>query len=135
MFSFNWKSGYCVGIDQLDAQHRALMSHLNELHEVMMGGNANDAASALILKLVVLAQEHFATEERLMDSTGFPGLAVHRARHRELASKLGEFIARYELGDEVVYGQFMYFVRDWLARHMLNEDHEYAPWLIAHGIS
>lgn len=134
MFSFNWKSRYGVGVKQLDGQHQALMSSLNELHEVMMAGNKNDAAGPLIKELTLLAHEHFITEEKLLESTGFPGLADHRARHQELTAKISELIARHEKGDKVVYGQFMYFVRDWLSRHMLNEDHKYVPWLAEHGI-
>jgi hemerythrin len=134
MLSFNWKSGYSVGIKQLDAQHRALMGSLNELHDVMMGGNLNDAAAPLIRKLVLLAGQHFSTEEGLMESTAFPGFAEHRARHQELTRKVAEFIARHEDDDKVVYSQFMYFVRDWLSKHMLHEDHGYAPWLAEHGI-
>jgi len=118
----------------LDLQHQTFMALLNELHEAMMGGNQQDAAGPLISKLALLAAEHFATEERLMESTGFPGLADHRLRHQELTRKAEEFIARYMQGDKLVYGQFMYFVRDWLTRHMENEDLAYAPWLAGHGI-
>ena len=134
MFSFNWKSRYCVGVKQLDVQHQALMGSLNQLHDVMMGGNVDDAAGPLIRKLTMLAREHFVSEESLLESTGFPGLADHRARHQELNTKVGEFIARYENGDKAVYSQFMYFVRDWFSKHMLKEDHEYAPWMAEHGV-
>jgi len=134
MFSFCWKSRYSVGIKVLDSQHQAFMGRLNELHEAMMGGNVNDAAGPLITTLVALAREHFATEEDLMQSTGYPGLAEHRAHHEELTAKVGEFIARYQRGDKTVYANFMYFVRDWLTRHMEKEDRDYAPWLAGHGI-
>lgn len=134
MFSFAWKSRYSVGVRALDIQHQTFMALLNDLHEAMMGGNQHDAAGPLISKLTSLAAEHFAAEESLMESTGFPGLADHRLRHQELTRKAEGFIARYKAGDKLVYGQFMYFVRDWLTRHMENEDRAYAPWLAEHGI-
>lgn len=110
------------------------MRLLNELHDAMMSGNKNDAAGPLISSLVQLAHQHFRAEEELMEAAAFPALAAHRAKHRELMTKITEFITRYRNGDKTVYSQFMYFVRDWLTRHMEKEDQEYAPWLAARGI-
>jgi hemerythrin len=135
LFSFNWKSRYSVGVRDLDRQHQAIMRGLSELHEEMMNGAAKEAVAPLITNLVALAGEHFATEEKLMDSTGFPGLADHRASHQELSRRVREFIARQEMGDRAAYSQFMYFAREWMTRHMVKEDREYAPWLAKHGIS
>jgi hemerythrin-like metal-binding protein len=134
LFSFSWKRNYSLGIIGLDKQHQAIMDSLNQLHEVMMSGRVNEDAAPLIDRLVSLAQEHFATEERLMEATQFPGLADHRAKHQALSLKVREFIARHEMGDKAAYSQFMYFLRGWMTRHMQKEDHECAPWLAAHGI-
>jgi hemerythrin len=110
------------------------MQGLNELHEELMNGKVNEAVVPLINNLVSLAEEHFAAEERLMASSQFPGLADHRASHDGLSRKVGEFIARQETGDRAAYCQFMYFLREWMTRHMEKEDQEYAPWLAEHGI-
>lgn len=134
MFSFLWKSRYSVGVRELDEQHRAIMRGLNQLHEEVMSGKVNEAVAPLINSLVSLAGEHFAREESLMASTQFPGLADHRAKHQALSKKVGEFIARQELGDPAAYSQFMYFLREWITRHMEKEDKEYVPWLAEHGI-
>jgi hemerythrin len=85
-------------------------------------------------QIVSVASEHFAVEERLMESSGYTGLAAHRAKHRELAGKIAEFVARHQKGDTTVYVQLLYFIRDWQTKHMQTEDHEYAPWLKAHGV-
>jgi hemerythrin len=134
LFSFSWKSNYSLGIKGLDQQHQAIMDCLSQLHVVLMSGRMNEAAAPLIDHLVSVAQEHFATEERLMESTRFPGLDDHRAKHQALSKRVAEFIARHEKGDKAAYSQFMYFLRGWITRHMQKEDHEYAPWLAEHGI-
>jgi hemerythrin len=110
------------------------MDGLNELHEEMISGHVNDALTPLISSLVLLAGEHFATEERLMESTRFPGLADHRAKHQALSQKVSEFLIHHEMGDKAAYSQMMYFVRAWITEHMQKEDHEYAPWLTEHGV-
>jgi hemerythrin len=134
LFSFNWKNSYSVGVQALDHQHRAIMRGLNELHEEMLGGRTNEAVAPLIRNLTSIAGAHFAAEEELMESTQFPGLAEHRAKHEELTRKIHEFIARHEMGNRAAYSQFLYFVRAYMTEHMLKEDHEYASWLAEHGV-
>jgi hemerythrin-like metal-binding protein len=69
-----------------------------------------------------------------MESIRFSGLAAHRAKHQELTGKLAEFVARHEKRDTTVYTQLLYFIRDWLTKHMQTEDQEYANRLSAHGV-
>jgi hemerythrin-like metal-binding protein len=134
MFSFDWMKLYSVGIGELDRPHQVIMERLNELHEEMVDGNVNEAVSPLIRDLVSLAAEHFATEEKLMEATEFPGLADHRAKHREVSQKVGEFLARHEQGDKAAYSQIMYFLRNWITHYMQKDDRAYGPWLKDHGV-
>lgn len=134
MFSFVWKSRYSVGVRDLDRQHQTIMQGLNELHEELMNGKINEAVVPLVNNLVSIAAEHFATEERLMEQSMFPGFAEHRASHQALSRRVSEFIARQETGDGAAYCQFMYFLREWMTTHMEKEDLKYAPWLAEHGV-
>lgn len=134
LFSFSWKRKYSVGIKDLDQQHQAILEGLNHLHEEMMNGHVNDSVAPLISNLVSLAETHFATEEKFMESTQFPGLPDHRAKHQQLTQKVREFLARHEMGDKAAYSQFMYFLREWMTRHMETDDQKYAPWLALHGM-
>jgi hemerythrin len=100
----------------------------------MLNGKVNEAVAPAINSLVAVARHHFTAEEKLMETAQFPGLADHCARHKELGLKVQEFLARHDHGDVAAYSQFMYFVRDWMTKHMENEDHAYAAWLAEHGI-
>jgi hemerythrin len=132
MALMNWSSKYSVGVDALDHQHEALMEILNRLHAASMKGKAGDVADSLLRNLAPLAEEHFAAEERLMESIDFPRLADHRALHREMAGKIAELASRHEEGDITAYVPLLYFVRDYQTKHMRNEDLQYAEWLSAH---
>ena len=79
MALMNWSGKYSVGVEELDNQHKALMNVLNELHAASMRGKASEVAGPLIRRIVSIATEHFASEERLMESAKFSGLASHRA--------------------------------------------------------
>ncbi len=134
MALMTWSSKYSVGVEALDNQHKALMNVLNELHAASMRGRAQEVAGPLLRQIVSESSEHFAAEERLMESTGYPGLAGHRAKHRKLTGKVAEFVARHERGDTAVYVQLLYFLRDWLNQHIQTEDQEYVPSFKAHGV-
>jgi hemerythrin len=134
MALMTWSSKYSVGVEALDNQHKTLMKVLNELHAASMRGKAGEVAGPLLRQLVSLANEHFSAEERLMESTGFPGVAEHRPKHRELSGKIAEFVSRHEKGDATMYTELLYFMRDWLYSHMQVEDSKYAPWFAARGV-
>jgi hemerythrin len=134
MAFMTWRDQYSVGVETLDNQHKAILRILNELHAASLRGKAQEVAGPLLSQLVSLASEHFSAEERLMESTKFPGLAEHRAKHREMAGRIADLASRHEKRDAAVYLQLLYFVRDYQSKHMQNEDQEYARWLSAHGV-
>jgi len=49
--------------------------------------------------------------------------------------RVESFISRQVTGDPSAYCQFMYFVREWMVRHMVKDEQKYASWLVKHGIS
>ncbi|MFZ1087098.1 MAG: bacteriohemerythrin [Terracidiphilus sp.] len=130
----SWSSKYSVGVKNLDDQHKKLIEYLNELHAAMLKGQAQSAAGALLPKMLSHAREHFSTEERLMESTKYSGLAEQRAEHGALLARIDEYAARHKRGDKAVYLELLNFMRDWLTQHMLQVDKKYTAWLNEHGI-
>jgi hemerythrin len=132
---FFWKNKHSVGVRELDEQHKIIMQCLDELHEELMRGKINQPVALLLDNLMSLAKEHFATEEKLMASTEFPELDEHRASHQDLMERIENFISWQVTRDPSAYCQFMYFVREWMIRHMVKDDQKFGPWLVKHGIS
>jgi hemerythrin-like metal-binding protein len=130
-----WNDSYSVGVKALDKQHTVLVDTLNELYDAMMKGQARSIVDRLLGKLVNYTHEHFATEEKMMMATKFPGLEQHILRHRDLTKQVSEFVGRYELGEITLSLDLLNFLRDWLGTHILKEDHEYGPWLNKHGLN
>lgn len=134
MALLTWSNKYSVGVKVLDNQHAAFLRMLNELHGAMMKGQAQAVVGPLLRKLVNYAREHFSTEERLMETAKYPGLAKHREEHRELTGKIAEFVGRFDRGEDSLNIHLLNFLRDWLNNHILKEDHQYGPWLNEHGV-
>lgn len=129
-----WSSKYSVGVQSLDGQHTGLFDILNELHAAMMKGQSQAAIGTLLKKLVRYTQDHFSAEEAMMAKTSYPGLAQHRAKHKELTNQVNEFVARYERGENSLTVSLLNFLRDWLTNHIQHEDALYGPWLSEHGV-
>ena len=129
-----WSKRYSVGVKALDDQHVAFIGFLNELHAGMLKGQAGSIAGPLLEKLTGYVREHFDTEERLFASTHYPAQAEHRALHQDLTRQVGEYAARFRQDDGSVYLELLRFMRDWLRKHMVEEDQKYTQWLNGHGI-
>jgi hemerythrin-like metal-binding protein len=134
MALIKWGKRYSVGVRDLDDQHKIIVGILNELHAVMLKGQAQSVADTLLPKLRSVTCGHFSTEERLLESTKFPGLNEQRTEHGALLDKVDGFVTRYKCGDNTMYPELLYFMRDWLLSHDLNVDKKYTSWLNEHGI-
>jgi hemerythrin len=134
MALFNWSDKYSVQVKSVDDQHRHLIGILNRLHDAMTKGKGASVTGPLLHELVEYTQTHFATEERIMEGTRYPGLAAHRTRHRELTTQVEDFVARSRRGEVALNISLLNFLRDWLNNHIMKEDKGYSPWLNEHGV-
>jgi hemerythrin len=127
-----WSSKYSVGVEEMDRQHRVLISLLNDLHEAMLHGKAQGMTGPLLQKLVDYTRKHFSSEEAMLAAAGYAGLAMHRMKHRDLIKQVEEYVARHKRGDVAVNVQLMNFMRDWLITHIQQTDCEYGPCVNKH---
>jgi hemerythrin-like metal-binding protein len=134
MALLTWNSQYAVGVQALDEQHTGLFQALNELHDAMMKGQAQKLTGSLLNKLVDYTRKHFAAEEAMMTSTGYPELPAHREKHRALTRQVEEFVVSYDKGEITLNVQLLNFLREWLTNHIEKTDKEYGPWMNQHGV-
>jgi len=131
---FTWSKKYSVGVKAMDEQHTQLMGLTNEFHAAVMTGQPHSAAGPLLRKVLAYVRGHFSAEEALMKAYKFPGLADHQAIHKDLTRQAGEYMARYEKGDQTVYVPLLKALRDAVTGHILVEDMKYVPWMNEHGV-
>ncbi|MGA2890183.1 MAG: bacteriohemerythrin [Terracidiphilus sp.] len=129
-----WSSKYSVGVKALDDQHASFIAILNELHAAMLKGQAQDITGPMLNKLMDYTREHFATEERLMESTKYPGLADQRVKHREFTGKIEDYVSRFKRGEGGLYLELLKFARDWITEHMQTVDKRYTAWMNERGV-
>jgi len=122
-----WIAGLSTGVSEIDLQHRELLSRIAALEDAARGGELARAEEALDF-LGRYAAVHFATEERHMAATGYPGISGHQALHAaftvELARRQADFASRQSRA--ALLAGLAEWMADWLNEHVCGADAEMA---------
>lgn len=135
MALIEWTSALELGVDQMDRQHRQLVRILNELHQAMLGGSQPRDLMRVMEELIQYTKYHFATEERLMAEANYAGLALHRQKHQALTARVEEYASEVLRGRATVSLSILQFLKDWLNRHILGTDKEFAGFVNARRVA
>jgi len=88
---FPWSEKYQVGIDFVDHQHKGLVDIINRLHQAMLDGKGRVVIGKTLEELIVYTRAHFAAEEKVLGSCGYPDFPAHRGEHERLTFAVMEF--------------------------------------------
>ncbi len=119
-----------VGVPQLDSDHKAIIGHINRLHESLRSGSGAADLGEIFDKLIDHIESHFAREEQVMEAGGYPGLEDHRAAHDGFAEDIRTARDRWR-GDAnlpLALGLLVY-LRVWFDHHVLLLDMNYRPYV------
>lgn len=119
----------------MDDQHGILMDAINELLLAVARGGGREQVGELLDRLIEFTRMHFASEERLMEQSGFPGAAEHRAWHQSLLAQMLYSAHRIQYGEGAEISSFLCSLHDWFTAHIEGLDQQYGPWLNQNGIS
>jgi len=134
MAFFDWKEEYSVNIREIDHQHQKLVAMINELHEAMGKGKGREALGSILKDLMSYTKTHFATEERLMKSHGYPDYEIHKAKHNKMTEGVLRNIAKFESQELTNLIEVFQFLKDWLQKHIMQTDMGYSGFLNSKGI-
>ena len=130
METFVWDQNFVTGIDGVDSQHQGLVAIFNDLSNTLQHSQEPGGQQQLertYQRMVVLATDHFADEERLMQHAGLD--PRHTAQHFELHRQFMEQVAtmwaaRGALQDPAQ--SLVGFLTSWLGLHILGVDQSMA---------
>jgi hemerythrin len=117
-----------LGFPELDAEHRRVVSLINDLHEASIAGKDGKLLRPILDDLLRFTKVHFQDEEQVMASTGYPALARHKEQHEELLAKLTEFQESEEAGSPISIVSMLELVKGWLEIHVAGEDIRLVIW-------
>jgi hemerythrin-like metal-binding protein len=129
-----WNHACAVGVQAMDDQHGILMDTMNELRQSVVRGRGREEVSELLDRLIEFTRMHFWSEEQLMEQSGYPGLAEHRAEHHSLLARMLQEAHRVQYGNGVKMRPLLCTLRSGYIDHIEGMDRLYGPWLNEHGV-
>jgi hemerythrin len=132
---FAWNDAYCIGVPEIDAQHRRLYSLAAELHTAMNSGKGKNVLGGVLQNLINYTKSHFAAEEKLMQRCGYPDLAAHRAKHDEMTQKVLQLQHDFQAGNIMLSIEVMEYLNNWLRQHIGGTDRQYVPFVIGKAVA
>jgi len=125
-----WDDEYKTGNAEMDAQHLILFALLNQLTVNIDSDRAGECLNDVMNALGAYIDYHFAHEEALMKTWGFPGLAEHAAKHAQFVAEVRRLQSLVQGSDANKAAiRVRAFVMDWLLGHILGADVEYARFI------
>jgi hemerythrin len=124
-----WGDVLSIAVDEIDEDHRKLVSIFNILNRSVAEGASSEYLAAVLEELINCTVWHFSHEERLMLKYGYEGIEEHKAEHQELihsAKKLQQEILQ---ADKPVSEEDIEFLERWLTEHILTADMRLGSYL------
>ena len=123
----SWSSTFSVGVKLIDDQHKGLLNLVNDMYNHVIGDEVAERLyfRQVIQKAVNYVKVHFATEEKIMIATRFPGYNEHKKAHNSFVLTVVQNIRDFEAGKKVTLASFTYFLKDWVLTHIAVMDKQY----------
>lgn len=134
MALLDWQETLSVGVPTIDAEHKKLVSLLNDLHVAMTEGRSKQAMGEVLTGLITYTATHFGTEEKLMTRTAYPEFAEHKKKHDDLVKQALDVKAAFEAGKSGVNMELMAFLKDWIQTHIIGTDKKMGAFLVSKGV-
>jgi Amt family ammonium transporter len=131
--AFAWREEFNLHIPSMDEEHRKLVAVAQEIIEAMRSGLGRGAVEQAFQGLLDYTTNHFMDEELFMAEHEFPGTDEHKAIHNRLTQEVLAFRTELLSKENFDAAEFQRFLTDWLVKHILEEDREYAEFVNARG--
>jgi hemerythrin-like metal-binding protein len=117
-----WDKILSVGVDEIDEDHRKLVSIFNTLNHAVSEGDSTEYLAAVLEELINCTVWHFSHEERLMLKYGYDQAAEHKDEHRELIDSAKALRDEILQSGGVVTESHIEYLERWLTEHILTSD-------------
>jgi hemerythrin len=126
-----WQQQLNLGIEELDEQHREIFRRAKLADDALTSGRSSNVTGELVAFLVEYCQQHFQSEQRLMESKDYPASVQHSQQHAwfsETVRVVREDLADGAPDDEIAKRLNELLLR-WLVNHIATFDLQFAEWL------
>ena len=83
-----WRDSLAIGIEEIDNQHRQLLSHFDQLLKACETGKGLEELKRLLGFLDAYVIKHFNDEESIQRLRNYPGYEAHKKEHEAFIARL-----------------------------------------------
>lgn len=127
-----WRDEYSVSYEEIDEQHKKLLSILNEIQPLLNSADLSDEElyveiSDVLTKLLDYTEYHFESEEKLFEKYNYDYTKEHKELHHRFFMKITDLIANLVLDNDLrgVVSKTDAYLKEWLIHHILEADQKY----------
>jgi len=126
-----WSGTFACGIKLIDEQHKELVNMINEMFMHVTGSEKEERAyfNKIIHKAVNYIKIHFATEEKILAVTKFPGYREHKLVHDSFTLNIIETINELTSGKHMSLYSFTKYLKEWVFSHIAVMDKNYFQYI------
>ncbi|MER2519543.1 MAG: bacteriohemerythrin [Bdellovibrionales bacterium] len=130
-----WSDALSVGIEEIDIEHKKLVTIANNLYDAINANAEKEALGKTLAELIAYTRSHFAHEERLFAQTNYPESAAHKQEHEKLTNQVLDMQKKFANGATTSLSlEVMDILKNWLIYHIQGSDMKFAPHLKSQGI-
>ena len=121
-----WKESFKSGFPSIDAQHKHLISLINELLERLAENCPVEDMRYYLSDIHELIGFHFKEEEAIMRECRYAGYARHKADHDRLLQEIGDIRRTLtEKSDSAHKAALARTIEDWFSVHFRTYDKDF----------
>jgi hemerythrin len=117
-----WREEFCIGVPEVDHEHRELIALINSLHGRLTAPGDAAAVGEFLGKLHGQIAAHFALEEKVMRERRYGGFRSHKADHERLLDEIRDIMDGYELHGRYDPGALGTALDAWFTVHFRTHD-------------
>ncbi len=127
--TMKWLKLHLINIPIVDMQHKILFYVVETLRESLKKGTTNSESVRSLTFLMGYITHHFYTEERVMQSLGYPQEEEHSEHHGRLLKLLDTKIALVREKIEVNTQELLDMLIDVVNVHLIQDDLKIREWV------
>lgn len=124
-----WTDVFTVNIAEMDEEHKKFVELINEFHKALSESKIQEKLTSLLDGLVIYAETHFASEERLLERFKCEQLEKQKQEHAVFMATMIELRKQYAQGHMVSAIDIMNFLKSWLIDHIMYQDKKYSDYI------
>ncbi len=135
MDKIDWNPSFSVGVALLDEQHKQIISMINLLFSDSEATVRSETISELLTRMTKYANDHFKTEEGLLEKNGYPQLFAHKEVHKTYRLKVLALCQETMDHKASVPEGLLQYLMEWWVNHILKTDMKYRSFFMERGVT